>query len=71
MSGKGVNRDSLERLLGSGQPYAIAQVSGLKAALGWSCGCRAIEHDGGVFTLISCGQHQGSAHSSATMLTFQ
>ncbi|HWT05280.1 MAG TPA: hypothetical protein VN224_05945 [Xanthomonadales bacterium] len=66
-----LNQSALERLLGAAQPYAIARVTGLTAALGWICGCRAIEHDPGAYTLITCENHLDLSERSARMMTFR
>ena len=66
-----LKQPALERLLGAAQPYAIARVSGLTPALGWSCGCRAIEHDAGAYTLITCDNHLDLSARSARMVTFR
>ncbi len=66
-----LNQSALERLLGEAQPYAIARVSGLTAALGWTCGCRAIEHEAGAYTLITCDSHLDVSARSARMVTFR
>lgn len=66
-----VQRASLERVLGKPLQYAIAPVAGLKSALRWNCGCRAIEHDDGAYTLIACGRHQKSVLKSASMISFR
>jgi hypothetical protein len=65
-----LNQPALERLLGTAQPYAIARVSGLTPALGWSCGCRAIEHEAGAYTLITCDNHLDVSGRTARMVTF-
>ena len=61
----------LERLLGEAQPYAIARVTGLTPALGWTCGCRAIEHEAGAYTLITCESHVDVSARSARMVSFR
>ena len=66
-----LNQSALERLLGAAQPYAIARVTGLTAALGWTCGCRAIEHQAGAYTLITCDNHLDLSMRSARMVTFR
>lgn len=66
-----ISRDALERFLGEGQSYAIARLPGLRAALSWNCGCRAIEHDAGGFTLITCDQHRNSTMRAASMMPFR
>jgi hypothetical protein len=66
-----LNQPALERLLGTAQPYAIARVTGLTAALGWICGCRAIEHEAGAYTLITCDNHLDVSARSARMVTFR
>ncbi len=66
-----LNQSLLERLLGEAQPYAIARVTGLTAALGWTCGCRAIEHEAGAYTLITCESHIDVSARSARMVTFR
>jgi hypothetical protein len=66
-----LNQPALERLLGAAQPYAIARVSGLTPALGWSCGCRAIEHEIGAYTLITCESHPELSARSARMVIFR
>jgi hypothetical protein len=66
-----LNQPALERLLGAAQPYAIARVTGLTAALGWICGCRAIEHKAGAYTLITCENHLDLSARSARMMSFR
>jgi hypothetical protein len=66
-----LKQPALERLLGTAQPYAIARVSGLTPALGWSCGCRAIEQQAGTYALITCDNHLDLAGRSARMVTFR
>ena len=66
-----LNQSVLERLLGEAQPYAIARVTGLTAALGWTCGCRAIEHEAGAYTLITCDNHVDVSARSARMVSFR
>jgi hypothetical protein len=66
-----LNQPALERLLGIAQPYAIARVTGLTAALGWTCGCRAVEHEAGAYTLITCENHLDLSASSARIVTFR
>jgi hypothetical protein len=66
-----LNQTALERLLGAAQPYAIARVTGLTAALGWTCGCRAIEHEAGAYTLITCENHLDLSARSARMMSFR
>jgi len=66
-----LNQPALERLLGAAQPYAIARVSGLTAALGWTCGCRAVEHETGAYTLITCDRHPNLSERTARMMTFR
>ena len=66
-----LNQPALERLLGAAQPYAIARVTGLTAALGWSCGCRAIEQHAGAYTLITCENHLELSARSARMMSFR
>jgi hypothetical protein len=66
-----LNQPALERLLGAAQPYAIARVSGLTPALGWTCGCRAIEHEAGAYTLITCENHLDVSARSARMVSFR
>ncbi len=66
-----LNQSALERLLGAGQPYAIARVSGLTPALGWSCGCRAIQDEAGAYTLITCESHLDVSARSAQIITFR
>jgi hypothetical protein len=66
-----LNQTALERLLGAAQPYAIARVTGLTAALGWTCGCRAIEHEAGAYTLITCENHRDLSARSARMMSFR
>ena len=66
-----LNQTALERLLGAAQPYAIARVTGLTPALGWSCGCRAIEHVAGAYTLITCENHLELSARSARMMSFR
>jgi hypothetical protein len=66
-----LNQTALERLLGAAQPYAIARVTGLTAALGWTCGCRAIEHEAGAYTLITCETHLDLSARSARMMSFR
>ncbi|MDQ6940971.1 MAG: hypothetical protein M3169_00450 [Candidatus Eremiobacteraeota bacterium] len=46
-------------------------MSGLTAALGWGCGCRAIEHDADAYTLITCDNHLDLSARSARMVTFR
>ncbi len=67
-----LNQPALERLLGDAQPYAIARVSGLTAALGWNCGCRAIGHDeDSAYTLIACDGHRNVSAATAMIMTFR
>ena len=66
-----LNQSALERLLGAAQPYAIARVTGLTPALGWICGCRAIEHEAGAYTLITCENHLDLSARSARMMSFR
>ena len=66
-----LKQPALERLLGAAQPYAIARVTGLTPALGWTCGCRAIEHEAGAYTLITCERHIDVSARSARMVTFR
>ena len=66
-----LDQSALERLLGAAQPYAIARVTGLTAALGWTCGCRALEHDAGAYTLITCESHLDVSARTARMVTFR
>ena len=66
-----LNQPALERLLGAAQPYAIARMTGLTPALGWSCGCRAIQHEAGAYTLISCESHVDISARTAQMMTFR
>jgi len=66
-----LKQPALERLLGAAQPYAIARVSGLTPALGWSCGCRAIGHEAGTYTLITCESHLDVSARSARTMTFR
>ncbi len=66
-----LNQTALERLLGAAQPYAIARVTGLTSTLGWSCGCRAIEHEAGAYTLITCETHLDLPAGTARMVTFR
>jgi hypothetical protein len=66
-----LNQPALERLLGVAQPYAIARMSGLTPALGWSCGCRAVELDAGAYTLITCENHLDVSARTARVVTFR
>ena len=66
-----LNQSALERLLGAAQPYAIARMTGLTPALGWNCGCRAIQHEVGAYTLITCESHVDVSARSARVVTFR
>ena len=66
-----LNQPALERLLGAAQRYAIARVSGLTPALSWGCGCRAIEHEAGAYTLITCESHPDLSERTARMMIFR
>ena len=66
-----LNQSALERLLGAAQPYAIARMSGLTPALGWSCGCRAVALDASAYSLITCESHLDVSARTARVVTFR